>query len=106
MADTSKNTREKDREKDGDAPSAPGVTEVLRRAGAQLAELTGRETESVSSFVRTEDGWSLEVEVLELARVPSTASLLACYEVTLDEQGELTGYRRIRRYERGRPDPR
>ncbi|CAM5246147.1 hypothetical protein SALBM135S_05956 [Streptomyces alboniger] len=35
---------------------------VLRGAREQLAELTGMTPESVSSFERTDDGWSLEVE--------------------------------------------
>jgi hypothetical protein len=81
------------------------LKEVLHEARAQLAELTGMVAESVSSFERTEDGWTLEIEVLELARVPDTMSLLASYQVTLDPEGELTGYRRVRRYERGRSDP-
>jgi hypothetical protein len=79
--------------------------QVLRHARTQLAELTGMAPESVSSFEQTEDGWTLEVEVLELARVPDTMSLLASYRVELDPGGELTGYRRVRRYERGRADP-
>ncbi|MEV3988118.1 gas vesicle protein [Streptomyces sp. NPDC049837] len=83
---------------------SPGPMQVLRGACAQLAELTGMEAESVSSFERTEDGWSLTVEVLELARVPDTMSLLASYDVELDAHGELSGYRRVRRYERGRAD--
>jgi len=87
----------------GDQPSA---MEVLRGARTQLAELTGMVAESVSSFERTEDGWTLEIEVLELARVPDTMSLLASYQVDLDPQGALTGYRRVRRYERGRADAR
>ncbi|MFI6638065.1 gas vesicle protein [Streptomyces sp. NPDC050504] len=78
--------------------------EVLRAARTQLAELTGMAAESVSSFERTEDGWLLRIEILELARVPDTMSLLATYEVDLDPGGELTGYRRLRRYERGRAD--
>jgi hypothetical protein len=83
----------------------PRPMEVLRQASAQLAELTGMEVESVSSFAQAEDGsWQLEVEVLEVSRIPDTTSLLASYEVTLDPQGELTGYRRIRRYVRGRAD--
>ncbi|POX50873.1 gas vesicle protein [Streptomyces sp. Ru71] len=80
--------------------------EVLRNARAQLAELTGMNPESVSSFEQTEDGWSLEVEVLELARVPDTMSLMASYQVDLDPEGQLTGYRKVRRYERGRADAR
>ncbi|MFD9071238.1 gas vesicle protein GvpO [Streptomyces lasiicapitis] len=83
----------------------PGPVTVLRQAREQLAELTGMTAENVSSYERTEDGWELAVEVLELARVPDTMSLLATYAVTLDPQGELTGYRRTRRYERGRADP-
>ncbi|MET9517541.1 gas vesicle protein [Streptomyces sp. NPDC002994] len=88
------------------AESLPGPMDVLRGARSQLAELTGMEAESVSSFERMEDdgGWMLRIEVLELARVPDTMSLLASYEVTLDDYGALSGYRRVRRYERGRAD--
>ncbi|QNP74387.1 gas vesicle protein [Streptomyces roseirectus] len=82
----------------------PGAMEVLREARTQLAELTGMAAETVSSFERTEDGWSLEIEVLELARVPDTMSLMAGYRVDLDPDGRLTSYRRVRRYERGRAD--
>ncbi|MDN0198396.1 gas vesicle protein [Streptomyces sp. S.PNR 29] len=88
------------------ADDRPSPMEVLREARAQLAELTGMAAESVSSFEQTEEGWSLEVEVMELARVPDTMSLMASYQVELDTQGQLTGYRRVRRYERGRADPR
>lgn len=84
--------------------SRPSPVEVLRQARAQLTELTGMAAESVTSFEQTKDGWSLEVEVLELARVPDTMSLMGSYEVDLDPKGLLTGYRRTRRYERGRAD--
>ncbi|WP_078612603.1 gas vesicle protein [Streptomyces canus] len=84
--------------------SRPKPMEVLREARAQLAELTGMTVENVSSFEQTEDGWELEIEVLELTRVPDTMSLMATYQVELDPEGQLTGYRRVRRYERGRAD--
>ncbi|MET9365698.1 gas vesicle protein [Streptomyces sp. NPDC006632] len=82
----------------------PSAVEVLRGARAQLSELIGMAAESVSSFERTDDGWLLKIEVLELSRVPDTMSLLASYEVELDARGELTGYQRLHRYERGRAD--
>ncbi|GHE71902.1 gas vesicle protein [Streptomyces spiralis] len=88
----------------GAAPHRPRPMEVLREARAQFEELTGMTAESVTTFVQTEDGWSLEVEVLELARVPDTMSLMASYQVELDTEGQLTGYRRARRYERGRSE--
>lgn len=90
----------------GAAAHRPSPMEVLRQARGQLAELTGMTAESVSSFERTEEGWALEVEVLELERVPDTMSLMATYQVELDHDGQLTGYRRVRRYERGRADAR
>ncbi|WP_328352975.1 gas vesicle protein [Streptomyces sp. NBC_00457] len=88
----------------GGADDRPTPMEVLRQARTQLAELTGMTAETVSSFEQTEGGWTLEIEVLELARVPDTMSLLASYQVDLDPHGQLTGYRRVRRYERGRSD--
>ncbi|CAL9367610.1 hypothetical protein SUDANB6_00793 [Streptomyces sp. enrichment culture] len=88
------------------ADRRPSPMEVLRQAREQLAELTGMAAESVSSFERTEEGWALEVEVLELERVPDTMSLMATYQVELDHDGLLTGYRRVGRYERGRADAR
>ncbi|MBQ1091233.1 gas vesicle protein [Streptomyces sp. B93] len=86
------------------AQERPNPMQVLRHARTQLAELTGMAAETVSSFEQTEDGWSLEIEVMELARVPDTMSLMASYQVDLDPDGQLTGYRRLRRYERGRAD--
>ncbi|MFD2685241.1 gas vesicle protein [Streptomyces phyllanthi] len=98
------NQRDSDQE-DDTANRRPKPMEVLRHARGQLAELTGMQPESVSSFEQTEDGWTLEIEVMELARVPDTMSLMASYQVELDPEGELTGYRKVRRYERGRADP-
>ncbi|MER6978489.1 gas vesicle protein [Streptomyces carpinensis] len=88
----------------GAAAPRPKPMEVLREARAQFAELTGLTAESVTTFEQTEDGWALEVEVLELARVPDTMSLMASYLVELDSEGQLTGYQRRSRYERGRAD--
>ncbi|MCA6094516.1 gas vesicle protein [Streptomyces sp. SCA3-4] len=80
--------------------------QVLRAAHEQFAELTGLRPEGVSRFERTDGGWLLEAEVVEITRVPETMSVMALYEVTLDATGLLTGYRRVRRYERGRTDSR
>ncbi|WP_326808941.1 gas vesicle protein [Streptomyces sp. NBC_01775] len=88
------------------APKKPGAAQVLRSAQDTLEALTGLESESVSSVIRGDDGgWTLHVEVVELRRLPDSTSMLGSYEVTLDEDGELTGYRRLHRYERGKADP-
>ncbi|MFF1508493.1 gas vesicle protein GvpO [Streptomyces sp. NPDC058326] len=90
-----------------EAQRPPPVTEVIRTAMEQLALLLDQPAEAVSSCGRREDGnWHLTVEVLELPRVPDTMSLLASYDVDVDHHGHLIGYRRTRRYERGRADRR
>jgi Gas vesicle synthesis protein GvpO len=70
----------------------------------EIADLTGRQPEGVTVVERTEDGWLVGVEVVEIQRVPSSADLLATYEADLDANGELVSYRRTRRYARGRED--
>ncbi|MFG3256979.1 gas vesicle protein [Streptomyces sp. NPDC048172] len=91
----------------GGKTSRADTAELLRTGCATFAELTGMEPESVISFAPREGGgWTLQVEVVELRRVPDTMSLLGSYELTLDADGGLTGYARKERYERGRADPR
>ncbi|GGX76445.1 hypothetical protein GCM10010515_50300 [Streptomyces fructofermentans] len=58
----------------------------------------------MSAVGREDDGWCVVVDVLELPRIPDTTSLLASYEVRLDQDGELMEYRRVRRYRRGSAD--
>jgi gas vesicle protein GvpO len=48
-----------------------------------------------------EGGWIVEAEVVEDPRIPSTADILALYEIELNAEGELLAYRRTRRCMRG-----
>lgn len=80
--------------------------EAAESAMRQIADLTTREPVGVTSVQPVEDGWQVEVEVVEEARIPSSADTLALYEVELDLDGVLLSYRRTQRYARGRTDPR
>lgn len=82
----------------------PGPEQAAGHACERLAGLITHPTEGVSAVRRTEDGWRVSVDVLEVARIPDTTSLLATYEVDLDQRGELREYRRVRRYRRGAAD--
>ncbi|WP_326799901.1 gas vesicle protein [Streptomyces sp. NBC_01808] len=81
-----------------------GPEEAARRACRSLARLITHETEGVSAVRRAEDGWRVNVDVLEVPRIPDTTSLLATYAVELDNGGRLVEYERIRRYRRGARD--
>jgi hypothetical protein len=82
-----------------------GPGELIRTAKQQVAELTGLRPETVSGLDRDGDGaWVIRVEALELTRVPETMDVLGSYEVTLSDDGELRGFRRLRRYHRAATD--
>jgi hypothetical protein len=78
------------------------AAEAAREGMRQIADFTGRSPEGVTSIEPAENGWFLEVEVLEDKHIPSSSDILALYEVVLDQEGVLESYRRIRRYARGR----
>jgi hypothetical protein len=75
--------------------------DAAREAVKQLAQLTGRRPETVLGLERDDDGWRVTLELLELNRIPSSTDVLGCYVVSLDDEGELTGYERAGRYQRG-----
>jgi hypothetical protein len=80
----------------------PRPGQVAQRAARQLAELTRRPVEGVAGLAREQDGWCVELEVVEVARVPSSTDVLGLYAVWVDEEGELLGYERVERFVRGR----
>ena len=82
------------------ARRSPGLR-IARRAAQQLLELTGKEPESIIGLKRTDDGWQVQLEVLEVNRIPHTTDLLALYQVDVDSDGELVAYHRVSRYVRG-----
>src|SRR5215208_5204338 len=76
-------------------PSAGKAAAAARR---EIAELMGRNPEAVSGVERDDEGWLVTIEFVELERIPQSTDVMATYEVSLDERGELTGYRRTKRY--------
>lgn len=83
-------------------PDTLTAIRAARLAAHQVEELTGREPESVVSIKHCEDGWQVEIEVVETHRIPDSADILAVYQADLDEGGHLQSYRRISRYSRSR----
>ncbi|MFE9467520.1 gas vesicle protein [Streptomyces virginiae] len=82
------------------------IATAIRLASEQLSELLRCEPGSVSKVKATEDGWTAEVEIVELEKIPDTMSVMASYRVALDTDGRLVEYERTRRYARGQIDRR
>jgi len=76
--------------------------DAAEAAKEYLAEMNGQDPVAMTSVELTDqDGWVVEFEVIEDRRIPSSSDVLALYEVELDADGELLGFRRTRRYLRG-----
>jgi hypothetical protein len=74
--------------------------EIVMAAAEQAQELIGRPVEAVTGMEKNGREWTVTLEVVELERIPNTTDVLGKYEVTLDNDGELTSARRTRRYHR------
>jgi hypothetical protein len=74
--------------------------QIATKAREQISELTGLKADTVSAFGKTDAGYQVIVEMLELVRVPNSMDVLATYETQLDKQGNLVSYERTRRYHR------
>ena len=77
---------------------------AAKAAVGQIAQLTAKQPEGVIAVEPGDDGWRVSVEVIEDQRIPSSADILAIYEAVIANSGDLTSYRRIRRYGRGHSD--
>lgn len=96
--------RAEERYLDEDDEEAVSVAEAAREGLRQIVALTGRDPLGVTSIQPTDDGWRIGVEVVEDHRIPASTDLLGLYEIELDMTGSLLGYRRTRRYQRGKGD--
>jgi hypothetical protein len=102
-------TGERERERDEPEPrpvAAGDARRIVDDARRQLRDLRGSDAESVSSIRRTRDGWCVGLEVVEVRRIPESTDVLATYEVTLDDDGNLITFERAARYYRSEADRR
>ena len=79
--------------------------EAIERVRGELPSLLGHPVDSVLGAEPGDDkGWTVTVQVVELARIPHSTDVLGSYAVTLDPRGELQSYKRRRRYYRNQAD--
>jgi hypothetical protein len=78
--------------------------DLVKQAAVQLATLTGHRPEKVLGIERQDDSLRISFELVEFERIPHSTDLLGCYVVEVDKDGDLVGYERSRRYQRGQAD--
>ncbi|WP_254524036.1 gas vesicle protein GvpO, halophile-type [Natrinema caseinilyticum] len=78
-----------------------GILAVRKTVESTAGQLVGHEFDGVSEISPTDDGWRAIVEVIERRAVPDTQDIIGRYEIELDDDAVVHGYRRIDRYRRG-----
>ncbi len=94
--------REQDHEQDHDGRRS--MASIIAIARDDVEGLLGQPVERVAAATREDGGWRLTLDVVELARVPDSTSVLGSYDVSVDGRGEILEYERVRRYSRNRTD--
>jgi Gas vesicle synthesis protein GvpO len=89
----------------GSGGSKLSARDAIKSVRQQLPELMGKPVEAILGVERDDDDhWQVSAQVVELARIPNSTDVLGVYAVSLDDDGELAGYRRVRRYNRSQAD--
>lgn len=87
-----------------DAPRS-GVAAAIQAALADFSALTGHPPGTVTGArPLPEGGWSILIDVVELARIPDSTSVIATYRVDVDTANQFRSCERLRRYTRGTTD--
>jgi len=73
--------------------SKPTIENITDSAIDAVRQYISKELETVVSVEAAEGGWAVVVEVLERRAVPDTQDLLGRYEVKLNKQGKMLGWR-------------
>ena len=106
--DTDDESGETDDESGSDATdtggSGVGIVDVRNQVRRVAADLIGRPLDGITEVRADDDGWYTTVEVIERNSIPDTQDILGRYELDLDADANVTGYRRLRRYRRGDTD--
>lgn len=76
------------------------LADLASQARELLRSLRGVEAESVSGVARSQNGWTVTLEVVELRRIPESTDVLASYEIELDDEGKFLSFERGGRYSR------
>lgn len=75
------------------------VTKEILKIGEQgasaLASFVKKPAENVIGVTKEGKEWKVLVEVLERRSVPDTQDIMGRYEVRLDENGELLGFKQV-----------
>lgn len=77
------------------------VVDIQSKALPQIKELLRKDPETISSVEKTQDGWTIQCDVLEKKAIPEIFDLMKIFEFRLDNDAKVTGFKQLKRIRRG-----
>jgi hypothetical protein len=77
------------------------TNEVIEKARQEFVGLGKKPADGVTGLSKTEEGWTILMEVLERKAIPDTLDLLGLYELRVDNEGHLLSLDRKKLRKRG-----
>lgn len=81
------------------------IVTVRNTVQQDVPDLIARDLDGVTSVIREEDGWMATVEMVERHSIPDTQDILGHYEISMNEDADVVGYRRLDTYRRADGPP-
>jgi Gas vesicle synthesis protein GvpO len=96
--------QEQDHNSEQTGAATADVASMIARAKQHVEAVLGSEPESVSGVELSNGNWRVNVEVVQLRRIPESTDILASYAVMLDGDGDLLSVQELRRYRRSQAE--
>ena len=69
---------------------------AIKKARSELETITGLELGSTISAHPEGDGWLVTLEAIEKKSIPDSMDILGIFEITLDPDGNVSEFNRVR----------
>ena len=77
------------------------VIELVNKLVVEFPPLIHLQSSGVIGVSRSEDSWIVTIEMLEKKSIPDSMDVLGCYEVKLNNDGNIQDFTRVRLRKRG-----
>jgi transcription initiation factor IIE alpha subunit len=73
---------------------AKNIGVIIEQTRRELNKLTGLDLSTTKGVKKEDNGWTITIEMIEKHSIPDQMDILALYEVSIDEDGNILSFDR------------
>ena len=73
---------------------AKNIGNLIEQTRRELNKLTGLDLSTTKEVKKEDNGWIITIEMIEKHSIPDQMDILALYEVSIDEDGNVSSFDR------------